>query len=200
MERNRIDLSKLERDDLRDLLSMARDEWEKYIPFRQDVELCEKSIAEEEEKREKAHKQAKGFIVIMIILFPAAIFILPNFLLYRSIEKKAQKKIKEYESQLLVLQQKEMEAMSKFDKVWDIPDDYCYEYAFTKILKDIDNFKAHNWKEVTTLYDRHIHEHTMEYNARISAEEAMKQTDISRQTRNAARAAAAGAWVSAIRR
>ena len=56
------------------------------------------------------------------------------------------------------------------------------------MLQYIDSFRAHEWKEVTDLYDRHVHEQKME-------EEARKQTDISRQIHNAARAAAAGVWL-----
>ena len=106
--------------------------------------------------------------------------------------------IKKLKTQLPELQQKEVLAISKLNKVWDIPDEYCYEYALTKMLQYIDSFKAHNWKEVTTLYDRHVHEQTMEYNTRISAEDAIKQTEIARETRNAARAAAVGAGIAAV--
>jgi len=115
-------------------------------------------------------------------------------------KKAAQENIKKYETQLSVLQQKKKEAMNEFDKVYYIPDDYCYEYALAKMLRYIDNYQAHSWKEVTALYDRYIHEKTVEDNTRISAEEAREQTELAKQTRNAARAAAAGTWVTASRR
>jgi hypothetical protein len=221
MERNNIDLSKLERDDLRFLLSTAKDEWVKYVNCKEDVERCESGIEKlklkiKRSKKERVVSMIFGFFITSplltlpfytdisnmqqsLIIFSAALFgilllALPYFIIKLTI-KKLQKPLNEHEAQLTELQQKEKEAMVKLNKVWDIPDEYCYEYALTKMLRYIDSFKAHSWKEVTTLYDRHIHEQTVEENTRISAEEARKQTEIGIQTRNAARVAAAGAWV-----
>ena len=65
------------------------------------------------------------------------------------------------------------------------------------MIKFIDSNKAHSWKEVTTLYDEHLYRMKMEENTRLAAEEAIKQTEIARQTRNAARTGALGSWVAA---
>jgi hypothetical protein len=62
MERNRIDLSKLERDDLRDLLSMARDEWVKYTNCKGEVEWCKKRIEEKEKDIESNQLMKKDDI------------------------------------------------------------------------------------------------------------------------------------------
>ena len=226
MERNRIDLSKLERDNLMDLLNTAKNEWVKYIKCRGEVEWCEKCIEKEKETVNGGKggcftwlsiwcvftALVLGFIYyykgmdgnyMIFMLFSAPFSAIVFFLIGRWVKssaKTAQRKLAEYEPQLLELQQKEMVAIYKFDKVHAIPDEYCYEYAFTKMMQYMDNGRAHNWKEVTALYEQHLYEETMKENTRITAEEAKKQTDIARETRNAARAAAAGAWVSAIRR
>jgi len=232
----KIDLSTLMRDELRDLLSTAKNEWEKYTNYKDEIKLYEKQIVEEKKKEEfeKRQKQPAGVVliitgiimVIFIIAFPIILvddtkkteglplalgicgaislfFIFLGLGCFNAAKRRkiaAQNIIKECETQLPELQKKEVEAASAFDKVWNIPDEYCYKYAFTKMLQYIDSFKAHNWKEVTTLYDRHIHEQTVENNTRITAEEAIKQTEISKQIRNAARTAAAGALIAAMRR
>jgi len=202
MEQNakRIDLSTLTRDDLRELLSIAKKEWQKYDNCRENIERC-KTCIEKEEWQIKEFKKAKGLLCFFLILMIVTIIALPIVLhaLNKNI-KKCQNRIMEYETQILELQKKEAKAINEFNKVWDVPDEYCYDYAFTKMLRYIDSFKAHNWKEVTTLYDKHVHEQTLEDNTRIAADEAIKQTSIARETRNAAMAAAAGAWVSALRR
>ena len=67
MERNRIDLSKLERDDLRDLLSMARDEWVKYTNCKGEVEWCKKRIEEKEKDIESNQLMKKGSLLFVIV-------------------------------------------------------------------------------------------------------------------------------------
>jgi len=219
----RIDLSKFERDDLRDLLSIAKNEWAEYTYCKNAVESCEKRIEKEKENIEAnnggnrqiwlgllsllmvlmlfLYKNILGnyhLYLLLFSLFCVVYFFYSSTILKRR-KKVAQNMVDEYELELSELRKKEINEIGKLNKVWAIPDEYCYDYAFTKMLQYLDSFKAHNWKEVTTLYDRHVHEQTMENNTRIAAEEAMEQTEIARQTRNAARAAAAGAWVSAVR-
>jgi len=59
------------------------------------------------------------------------------------------------------------------------------------------NMEADSWKEVAKLYNDHVHQITMEDTARQTFEETRRQTEIAIETRNAARWAAAGAWVAA---
>jgi hypothetical protein len=208
------DLSTLTRDELRNLLIMAQDEWKKYTNCRDEIEWCEKSIEEEKKNKDFGDKNGNyswfflffcvgGGIFVFIMnkkdferglwVFLSSIIIFPMCILYcRKKSKTAQRKITEYIAQLSNLDKKEEKAVKGFDKVWNIPDEYCYDYAFTKMLQYIDSFKAHSWKEVTTLYDRHVHEKTVEYNTRITASEARKQIEIAQQIRNLARSAATG--------
>jgi len=222
-----IDLSTLTRDELRSLLSTAKNEWKNYIDCRDEVERCEKRMEKEKEEND-ANRQLKGngclimgiivICVIIILVFAAyknnyggyfwiAAFLSVPVCLFFYDRNKAdhyikvvQDKIEEYEAQLSELQKKEEKAVKELNDILLIPDDYCYEYALSKMLRYIDNGRAHNWKEVTAMYEQHLYEETMKENARITAEEAKKQTEIGRQTRNAARAAAAGALWSAVRR
>ena len=238
----KMDLSEINRDELRNLLSMANDEWKKYNYCNDDVEWCENHIGAEERKEKEANWKITraivpfvicliifSFLVIMCFIEPPGkdgIFIAVFFLLLFGIpslsfavnifiaikrKKTAQSNKERHKSQLPELREKKKEALNEFDKVYDIPEDFCYEYALTKMLRYIGNYEAHSWKEVTSLYKRHIHEKTVEDNTRITAEEATKQTEIARQTReialqtqktalqtrNAARAGAVGSLVSA---
>jgi len=181
------DLSILTRDELRDLLSSAKDEWEEYTYYRDEIECRENRIEEESIEIEAANSERKLAFIFSVI--SCITVIIPVILLfYASMQakrkKEAQRRIEEDEAQLPELRIKKEEAIRALDKVWNIPDEYCYDYALTKMLQYINSFKAHNWKEVTNLYDKHVHEQTVENNTRITAEEAMNQTDISRQTRD----------------
>ena len=118
----KIDLSTLTRDELRDLLRNAKNEWTKYTNCKDLIELYEKQIIDEQEKQWSSKQTQQGAIVLIIICIIMTA----------------------------------------------LPDGYRYEYALTKMLQDIDNFKAHNWKEVTTLYDRYILEHPEKNNTRIT--------------------------------
>ena len=112
-------------------------------------------------------------------------------------KKKYQSKLEGLQFQLSELEKKEDDAMSKFNAIYFIPDDYWYEYALSQMLKFVENKRADNWKEVSALYEEHFHRLKMEENAQQRLEEAMRQTELARETRNASRMAAAGAWASA---
>jgi len=112
--------------------------------------------------------------------------------------KNTQNTLEEYEIKLFALQKEEKESVNEFKAILFFPDDYWYEYALTQMLKFVENKEADNWKEVTSLYREHVHRMRMEENARQRLEEAMRQTEIAKQTRNAAGLSAAGAWASAI--
>ena len=105
--------------------------------------------------------------------------------------------IEKLDGQLPDLQKKIEEASNKFNAFLLIPYDYCSTYAMTTMLNFIDNKRADTWKEVTALYEEHIHRSKMENNARITAENSILQAEYARQNRNAARWAAAGAWATA---
>ena len=213
------DLSTISRDDLRSLLITAKDEWKRFTDCEDDIEKCKKLIVEEDKKKTGIEIGNVILIVTSVIILPFMFFITffnPNnttphitslaficlllvFAFYYVKRKKrySQSNIEQYNTQLSELQKRGEAAMSKFDKVWLIPDDYCSEYAMATMIKFIDSNKAHSWKEVTTLYDEHLYRMKMEENTRLAAEEAIKQTEIARQTRNAARTGALGSWVAA---
>ena len=223
------DLSTITRDDLRLLLSTAKYEWKKYTDCSDKVEKCEKLIEEEKKIVDENNYQGClrfGIIIFMVCaaivsyfsifdpktenyMIPGICLILGILLLFatpihyvmaKRKKENAQSKLNEYEVRLPELRKKKQEAINEFDKVWYIPDEYCYDYALAKMLQYIDSWEAHNWKEVTALYKRHLHDTTVEENTRIAADEAIKQTEIARQTRNAARTAAAGAIIGALRK
>jgi hypothetical protein len=205
------DLSTISRDDLRSLLSTAKDEWKSFTNCEDDTDSCRKLIAAEEKKKKDANKQRLVWVMLIVSIpiislgttsmLPALVFILPLvpvvFYTTKRKKKAIQVKIEEYKAQIPDLRKKEEEAMSKFDKVWLIPDDYCSEYAMATMIKFIDSNKAHSWKEVTALYDEHLYRMKMEENTRLAAEEAIKQTEIAKQTRNAARTGALGSLITA---
>ena len=201
------DLSTISRDDLRSLLITAKDEWKSFTNCEDDTESCRKLIAAEEKKKKDADIQRLVWLILIgsipVFSFKLAslVIVLPLvavvFYTKRRKKKAIQVKIEEYELQLFDLRKKEEKAMSEFDKVWLVPDDYCSEYAMATMIKFIDSIKAHSWKEVTALYDEHLYRMKMEENTRLAAEEAIKQTEIARQTRNAARTGALGSLITA---
>ena len=105
--------------------------------------------------------------------------------------------LQRYDEYLQKLQNENKKLQENIHAIFLIPDEYCYEYAFATMLKYIDNKRADSWKEVTGLYEEHLHRMTVEENTRVAAEQATMQAEYARQTRNASRMAAAGAWASA---
>ena len=137
-----------------------------------------------------------GSIFFLFVI--AALFITPIVLTkQKRIRKIAQSKAEECKVQYADLKKKAEEAMNGFKAALFIPDDYSYEYALATMLKYIDNKRADNWKEVTGLYEEHLHRMTMEDNARQTLEQSKLQAEYAREGRNAARWAAAGAWATA---
>jgi len=197
----KIDLSTLTRDELRDWLSTAKDERKRYNNCKEDLESCERSIAEAQKflkgDTKFTYVFAYGTMIMGIIggvigigytyskdmlttpiLLACLCFVglglnslYAIFFKANRIRKDTQNKIDNYQTQLPELQKRYKDSERGLNKLWSIPDEYCYDYAFTKMLQYIDSFKAHNWKEVTTLYDRHIQEQPVENNTRITAEE-----------------------------
>jgi len=212
MEKQNIDLSTFTRDNLRSLLSKAKDEWKKYNNCKEKIERCEMRIEENKKKlNEKIGvgcgiAMSCGFVLFGIlvvavtpkdnridllgVLIPIGLFgigVIYGTVLKIKTDKEARGNIEKEEVQLPNLQKNVKKALSEFDKVYEIPEDFCYEYALTKMLRYIDNYEAHSWKEVTARYRTHIHEKTVEDNTRITASEAREQTELARQTLNAAR-------------
>ena len=221
------DLSTMTRDQLHEMLSPARDEIVKYVCYRDERKSCENYIENERSVYKKAKQSSICLTIILSTLFSPAIIAQVNLVLnnssyriltiiillvfyiafirwfFKSRKQKHQKKIEEYESELSKFKKREEDAFGKFYEIiepYKFPRDYWYEYAITQMLKFVENKRADNWKEVTSLYEEHFHRMKMEENAQIAAEQAIMQTEISQQTRNAARWAAAGAWASAVRR
>jgi hypothetical protein len=65
------------------------------------------------------------------------------------------------------------------------------------MLEYLVNERADSWKEVTSIYETHLHRRTVEENNQQILEHSLLQTEIARQTRDAANVAAAGAALSA---
>jgi len=132
-----------------------------------------------------------------------ALYILAIRWIVKLQKKKPQRKINNYKNQLPELEKNEESAFDKFYEViepYKFPRDYWYEYAISQMLKYVENKRADNWKEVTALYEDHLHRLTVEENTRINAEQSKLQAEYAREGRNAARWAAAGAWTAALRR
>lgn len=218
------DLSTISRDQLYRFLSSAKNEMGNYTRCHERIEKLHADI-EKEKKEEKNYKGgATGgvlvgllfFILMGIVLFFTSGFtgegarlmlgfwgmgIMPLliYLLLRFRRKKCRLNLKNYEAQLPDLQRNEEEAFNKFFSViepYKFPRKYWYEYALIKMHEYVEDREASNWERVTDLYKRHIHELTMQENTRKTFEEAIKQTEIAMQTRNAARWAAAGVWIN----
>jgi len=225
----KYDLSKITKDQLCDLLSTAKDEMVKYTNCREKVEWCEKSIEDRYQKKKFANNQKKWCLIMVfmgiiccilgridngsgsddlqLICFwtgcVCAIFFAVPFFISANNKKNAQSKITEYEAKLPYLQKEETKAFDKFFAViepYEFPRKYWYKYALTKMYEYVEDREASDWERVTDLYKRHLHELTMEENAKKTFEEMRKQTEIAIQTRNAARWTAAGVWTVALRR
>ena len=211
------DLSTISRDNLRFLLNTAKKEWEPYVNNKEMIENCEKNI-EEGNKSARRNRGGNGFLIASsIITLSGLIMIIKSdninlgglgllipilALAIGGIDSKikykaAQTMIKECEARLPELKEKNDKAISEFKAVLLIPDEYCYVYALSTMLKFIDNKRADNWKEVSGLYEEHLHRLSIQENARITAENSRLQADYAKQNRNASRMAAAGAWAAA---
>jgi len=217
-----LDLNTISRDDLYFLLSTAKDELAKYIRCHEKVERIE---AEIEKKKKIISESYHGCLPIGIVVFIIS-FVVGGYLWFWgkdertastlffvgvgalvfgpiiSVSEKgkrdaAQRKIEAYQPLLANWQKKEEEAMNEFKFILSIPEDYCDEYALTTMLQYIENKRAISWERAVDLYEEHLHRMTMEDNARQTLEQAKLQAEYARQTRNASRAAAAGAWASA---
>ena len=216
-----FDLGNATRDGLRLVLDTAKDELEKYTNYAQKIERINKNIEKNRliELKSKKDKQKYSVFLLLTVVFAVIIFIayigsseiallslfvLPVLILailYFELnhrEKVAHGNINKYKSQLPELYEKAKEAKDEFKATWLVPEDYCYEYALDSMLRYIDNKRADTWKEATALYEEDLHRNKIEGNARIMAEEAIKQTEIGMQNRNASRMAAAGAWAAAL--
>ena len=210
------DLSAFTRDQLHFLLSTAKDEMVKYTQCVEEIERIQQPL--EEARKTMSHKYIPIWLILLIVCIALALFNPINStlntlglvagcfalfltfvysLIYIIDRRKAQKDILKYEPQLSNLQQKEKEAINEFKAVLFIPNDYCYEYALTKMLKFVENKQASNWERVTDLYEEHLHRMTMEDSARQSLEQSKIQAEYARQARNRAGWAAAGAWAAA---
>ena len=225
MDTQNFDLSNCTRDGLLKVLSTAESEMRKYLNAAEKVEECEKSI--ETEKNSWSMGCAGLIITFFIIglssfgllisfislgqgklsgkfpipedvtytVFIVSLTIIALTLVYIKIKRKRHKKnvqigIDKLDVQLQNLQKKETESTENFNAILHIPKDYWSPYAMVIMQKFIENKRADTWKEVTALYEDYEHKEEMKENARL-------QTEIARQTRNASRMAAAGAWATA---
>ena len=222
----KYDLSTITRDDLltvlidanrNELLILLRtsiEEMKKLTPFIEKVEKCKKLIKKENEKEKSAKDGLTGGITVIIISFLAGIFfykepavpivcaivIVFSIIFYFSQKiniKNAQDCILKYEEKMSDLQNKVNEIADKCFAIWYFPDEFWDEYALTTMLKYVERGSTNNWGGVTKLYDEHEHRRKMENMAHRNLVQSMLQTEIAKDTRNAARWAAAGSWASA---
>jgi len=195
----KYDLCKITRENLLFLLSTAKDEIAKYARCREKIERSKENIAK---------RKPKNWVIFIFLVMGITIifkgsrdmgqFSLTSFFLFIVVpvailiytQIKYQKEIKEHEAQVFALQKKAEEAVSEFKAALFIPEDYCYKYAVATMLQYIVNKRADSWKEVTGLYEEHVHRMTME-------EQSKFQTEIARKNLSATQTAAAGAWASA---
>ena len=213
----RFDLSDVTRDGLRLLLSTAKDEWGKYTKCREEAKECARQLVETKNNLNQIGHTPKDAIIKLVIVIPLLVifaifvpilnpevpiplviigfFILIVIFIITAVNgvsrrKIAQNNIDEYAIRLPILQKEEENAKSELNAILLIPDRYCYEYALITMLQYIDDKRASNWERCTDLYEEESHRSKIEM-------QAEKQTELARQTRNAARMAAAGAWASA---
>jgi hypothetical protein len=71
-----------------------------------------------------------------------------------------------------------------------VPEKYFYENALVTMLVYMQNKEASNWTRCTDLYKEEIHRKNI-------TEQAIQQTELAKETRNAAHSAAASTWASA---
>jgi hypothetical protein len=105
--------------------------------------------------------------------------------------------LQNYKTKLSDLQQQEENIINDFKAIQFIPERYCYEEALIEMVGYVQDKRASNWERCTDLYEEYVHRNKMEGLAAIRAEQAAIQTELARQTRNATRWAAGGAWASA---
>jgi len=146
------------------------------------------------------HKYEISIFMLLGIVMMIFIVVLIPYLLNPSSKKRTkniQNDLQKYETQLPNLQKKVDEAENEFNAVLFVPNDYCSPHIMAIMVKFIDNKEADTWKEVTSLYRDYKHKEEMKGIAQETAEYASLQAEYLRQTRNASRMAAAGAWAAA---
>ena len=206
------DLLTITREQLRVLLSTAKDEIAKYNRCcRKEKEICR--LIEEvldgcgigcftfigcflaTAFSAIATCEILGYCPGLVLVF--FVTALLSILVFRKWRDNEAKKKEMYKAQLQDLQKEKEKAINEFKATLFIPDDYCYEYALATMLKFIDNKRACNWKEASDLYETYLHRKTMEENAQQTLEQSMLQTELARQTRSAAYWTAVGTWATA---
>jgi uncharacterized membrane protein (DUF485 family) len=219
-----FDLRNASCDSLHLLLSSAKDEVARYMRCHEQVERCEDCIKKDKEKIKLLQQfqvlkaiccTALIIVAILFILMYSNVIKVPyidivvpiciciavlsfviNFACNVQIKNFKTTNIEEYKTELLNLREKEQETIDEFKAVLFIPETYCYEYALSEMLQFIDDKRANSWKEVTALYEEHLHRRNMEDAAIKIAENSRLQAEYARQTRDATRVAAAGAWAA----
>jgi len=203
------DLHIITRNKLLLLLSTARDEMVQYANYHEEAERIRNMRKEEGKSMHGCLVTGMSFSIIatsMIMLWILSKYKFSSLLWVHSILFIVsvlliilyEKVSKEYdETRLLDLHKKEVETRNKFKAVLFIPDDYCNKYALTTMVKYIENKRADSWKEVTSLYEEHLHRMTMENNTRQIIEELKLQTKYLSEVRGSAGWAAAGTWAAA---
>jgi len=144
------------------------------------------------------------FILGYMLLVPATIFIIAGLIqisnnrrFYNRNINTAPIALQNSISELSELEAVKEKIINDFTAIPFIPEKYCNEGALTTMLEYIKDKEASNWERCTDLYKQEIHRKKLEGLAELSAEQALIQTELARETRNAARWAAGGAWTAA---
>jgi hypothetical protein len=134
--------------------------------------------------------------IYFIVSFTKTYFALIPLFSYDDTSK-YRKNLFENEMKLPSLKKKLEEAKNGFKALLFIPSEYQSVYALSKMLEYLGNKRADSWKEVTSIYETHLHRRKLEENSQQILEQSLLQTEIARKTRDAAEVAAAGAVLSA---
>ena len=104
--------------------------------------------------------------------------------------------INQLESQILDLEKRKKDIINNFKAVLFITECYSSEYYLIQMLGYLRDKRVSNWERCTDLYEEE-HRSKMERLVKMRARQAELQTERTRQTRDAARWTAVGAWASA---
>ena len=222
MKTRKLDLSKATRDELLFALSAAKGEIDKYANCKEDRELCEQHVIEVHSGAFvffillgiMAIAMASVSIYNGYMRYTKNVTDVPEFVIFccailsiislstliNLVHKRntALRKIAECSAQLPELKREEEEAFDKFYEVveqCEFPRDYWDKYAITTMLKFVEKKQSNTWREVVKDYEEHLHYLRKEDNGRQILDEIKRQSDDIKRAGNAARWAAAGAWL-----
>jgi hypothetical protein len=105
--------------------------------------------------------------------------------------------MQQYDTLLVSMKQQREAVIDNFKALQFIPDKYCSERALKGMLEDLQVEVASTWKECVERHELRSHRDNLEALAQETARHARISADLQRETRDAARWAAAGSWATA---